>query len=164
MDIQEAVESRRSVRRFLTEPVPRSDLERMVWAASWAPSGCNRQMWKFVIVEKADTIQWFGQFTGMGWVAKAPALVLFVLDPETEYWREDGSAAIQNLMLMAKALGYGTCWVQGQIVPHEEAIKKEFVIPPTWRVLAVVPVGRPEKWPSPPAKKPLSDVMSFDRF
>ncbi len=164
MELQSALESRRSVRRFLDEPVPRTDLEQMVKAASWAPTGCNRQMWKFIILDKSDDIHWFGQFSGMGWVAKAPALVLFVLDPETEYWREDGSAAVQNFMLAARALGYGTCWVQGQIVPHEAAIKKQFVIPPTWRVLAVVPVGKPEKWPDPPVKKSLSDVMSYERF
>lgn len=155
---------RRSVRKFLKDPVPEVDLKRMLDAARLAPSGCNRQRWKFVVLRKPEDIQWFQDSPEMAWVSKAPTLVLFCLDPSTEYWREDGSAAIENFMLAATALDYGTCWVQGQIVPYEAQMRERFGIPADWRVLAVIPVGQPAAKPSMPKKKMLSDVISFDRF
>ncbi len=155
---------RRSVRQFRADPVPDVDLKRMLDAARLAPSGCNRQRWQFVVLRDPEAIAWFGDYPDMAWLQKAPALVLFCLDPSTEYWREDGSAAIQNFMLAATALGYGTCWVQGQIVPYEEQLRQRFGVPEEWRVLAAVPVGQPTAEPKMPKKKSLSDVLSFEQF
>lgn len=164
MDLFEAIEKRRSVRRFRSDPVPRTDLERIVDAARLAPSGSNRQMWRFVVLDDAADIGWFSSYERMSWVAQAPALILVTLNPETKWWKEDGSAAIENMMLAATALGYGSCWVEGQILPYEQQIKERFGIPQDWRVLAAIPIGKAVSWPEAKNKKSLSEVMSFGRF
>ena len=163
-DVLEVLTRRRSVRRFAQDSVPREDLLIMADAARMAPSGCNRQRWQFVLIDDAEAIAWFGDYPEMRWLKDAPALALFCLNPDTEYWREDGSAAIENFMVAAAALGYGSCWVQGQIVPYEEELRQRFSIPEDWRILAIVPVGRPAKEPTTPPKKTLDEVTSFNGF
>ncbi len=160
----DVIYARRSVRKFQSAPVPLDDLRQMADAARLAPSGLNRQRWKFILLDSAEQMQWFSQCPQAAWTAEAPAGALFCLEPSTEYWREDGSAAIENFMLAATALGYGSCWVQGQIVPFEDAIKERFRIPNDWRVLALVPVGIPDSPSAAPRKKTLDEVVSVGVF
>ena len=56
MELDEAIRGRRSVRRFLTEPVPRDDIEAILEAACWAPSSTNFQPWRFLVVLRRDLI------------------------------------------------------------------------------------------------------------
>lgn len=57
MELDEAIRGRRSVRRFLPEPVPRADIEAMLESACWAPSSTNFQPWRFLVVLRSDLIQ-----------------------------------------------------------------------------------------------------------
>lgn len=67
------------------------------------------------------------------------------------------SAAIQNLILAATALGYGSCWATGPLVAHEK-IKEILNIPENWDIYAIVPVGRPEKEPTPKNPQEFEDI------
>ncbi len=57
MQLDEAIQGRRSVRRFLPQPVPRADIEAMLEAACWAPSSTNFQPWRFLVVLRGDLIE-----------------------------------------------------------------------------------------------------------
>ncbi len=61
MDLDQAIQERRSVRRFRPEPVPRADIEAMLEAACWAPSSTNFQPWRFLVVLRRDLIQQMAQ-------------------------------------------------------------------------------------------------------
>ncbi|MFZ5942972.1 MAG: nitroreductase family protein [Bacillota bacterium] len=61
MDLIASIINRRSVRQFLDEPVPHSDIEEIIEAARWAPSASNKQMWKFVVVKNKDILDKMSQ-------------------------------------------------------------------------------------------------------
>jgi len=57
MELLEAIKGRRSIRQFTTEPVPQEDIEEILDAARWAPSGSNQQMWKFIVVKNKEILE-----------------------------------------------------------------------------------------------------------
>jgi nitroreductase len=161
MDALEAIQKRRSVRKFTGDPIPRQDLEKIVDAGRLAATGSNRQPWDFVVVTDREMID---KLTVVGkWMDKAGAIIAVVLDPYSRWWVEDGSAAIENMLLASTALGYGSCWVEGDSQPHEEKCKVLLGIPKGKRLLALVPVGVPVDWPKID-KRPLESVLHWQIF
>jgi nitroreductase len=162
MDFFEAVMKRRSIRSYTGETIPVADLEKIVDAGRLAPSGSNRQPWHFIVVTDQDKIL---QLSKAGaWSADASAMIAVVLDPSTSYWVEDGSAAIENILLAATALGYGACWLQGNAQPHEEEFKQLLHVPVQFKLLSLVPIGVPAEKSTPKAKKPLNEVLHWEVF
>ncbi len=161
MDTLDAIRKRRSVRQFRSGDVPRQDLETIVDAGRLAPTGYNRQPWDFVVVTEKSTI---GNFKIIyAWLETVPALIVVVMDKSTDWWVEDGAAAIENMLLAATALGYGSCWVEGDAMPYEENIKSLLGIPSDRHVMAVIPVGIPGEVPKPP-KKSLQKVLHWEKY
>ncbi len=162
MDIFEAIHKRRSIRSFTGAPVPRPDLEKIVDAGRLAASGHNCQPWDFIVITEPAVIERLGNVVRT-WMAQAGAIIAIVLDPSTRYWLEDGSAAAQNMLLASTGLGYGSCWVEGGVIPVEEELKELLGVPPDRRLLIVVAVGVPAEWPSK-EKKSLEEVLHWERF
>jgi len=161
MDALETIRKRRSIRRFADGAVPKADLEAIVNAGRLAATGSNRQPWDFVVVTDRATI---AQFAMSGaWIAKAAAVIVVVMDPQSRWWIEDGSAAIENMLLASTALGYGACWVEGDALAHEEQYKTLLGIPPHKRVLALLPIGIASETPAP-EKKPLESVLHWEKY
>ncbi len=161
MDTLEAIRKRRSIRKYLPDPVPRQDLETIVDAGRLAATGSNRQPWDFIVVTERTTIE---RFRSAGpWIVEAPAVIAVVLDPASRWWVEDGSAAIQNMLIAATALGYGSCWVEGDALPREEEFKQLLGVPQQKRLLALVPIGRPAESPTR-EKKTLEQVLHWERY
>lgn len=161
MDLFEAIRRRRSVREYTGEPIPREDLMRIVDAGRWAPSGYNRQPWDFIVVTDRDMIDRLK--IAAPWMEKAAAIIAVVLDPSTKFWLEDGSAAIENILLAATALGYGSCWLEGYTLPLEEEFKRLLGVPAEKRLLTLIPIGVPVAWPEK-EKRPLSEVLHWERY
>lgn len=118
MDCTQAIRARRSVRRFKPGvPIPRADVEIMLEAAMMAPSACNCRPWEFFVVESAEVrarLRAVHPFASM--LETASLAIIVCAQPEAQkgkvegYWPLDCGAAAENLLLQAKALGYGTCW------------------------------------------------------
>lgn len=161
MDVFEAIRRRRSVRAFTRAPIPRADLEAIVDAGRLAATGYNKQPWTFVVV--TDPVMIAQLAVAASWMDKAAAIIAVVLDPTAPYWLEDGSAAVENMLLAATALGYGSCWLEGNTIPHEAAFKSLLDIPEALRLFTLVPIGVPASWPEV-KKKPLSAVLYWERF
>ena len=162
MDTFEAIKKRSSVRDFTGEPIPLKDLEKIVDAGRLAPSGSNKQPWDFIVVTKKDIIQRLSK--AGAWSADAGAMIVVVMDPASKYWLEDGSAAIENMLLAATALGYGSCWLEGNALPHEAEFKRLLNIPEHLNLLTLIPVGVPAEWPRDKQKKPLEEVLHWETF
>jgi len=161
MDTLEAIRKRRSIRRYTDDAIPKVDLETIVDAARLAATGSNRQPWDFVVVTDRATIEQF-KVAG-GWIEKAGAVIVVVMDPISRWWVEDGAAAIENMLLASTALGYGACWVEGDALPREAQFKTLLDVPNEKRVMALIPIGVAAEMPTP-EKKPLEQVLHWEKY
>ena len=149
MDAIEAILSRRSIRRYTRQPVPEATVRQLLEAAMSAPSAGNGQPWQFVVITDRrllDEIPTFHPYADM--LKEASVAILVCGDLRLEkykgYWVQDCSAATENMLLAAHALGLGAVWVG--IYPTEDRVMRmqtllslpRHVIP-----LCLVPVGYP---------------------
>jgi nitroreductase len=161
MEALEAILKRRSVRSYTGDPVPREDLEKIVDAARLAPSGYNRQPWEFIVVTDRGVIDQL-KIAAL-WMEDAGAIIAVVMETSSKFWLEDGSAAVENILIASTALGYGSCWLQGDTEPREEELKELLGIPDDKKLLTLVPIGVPSEWPTR-EKKTLSEVLYWERY
>jgi len=161
MDALEAIRRRRSVRSYTGAPIPKEDLETIVDAGRLAATGSNKQPWDFIVVTERGMIDQLK--VASSWMDKAGAIIAVVMDPSSRWWLEDGAAAVENMLIAATALGYGSCWLEGYTLPREEEFKALLGIPKEKRLLTLVPIGVPAEWPNR-AKKPLAEVLHWERY
>lgn len=155
MNTLEAIKSRRSIRKYRTDaPVPREDIRLMLEAAMMAPSACNTRPWEFVVIESREVKEQVMKtmpYTQM--LQTAPLAIVVCGKPEVQenicpgFWPQDCGAAVENILLAAKELGYGTCWcgcypLAHRVEPMQKILDVESV------PLAVVAVGRPDEEPA----------------
>ena len=161
MDALEAIRRRRSVREYTGDPIPREDLEKIVDAGRLAATGSNKQPWDFIVVTHREMIDKLK--VASKWMEKAGAIIAVVLDPSSRWWLEDGSAAVENILIASTALGYGSCWLEGYTLPREEEFKELLGVPQEKRLLTLVPIGVATEWPTR-EKKPLEKVIHWERY
>lgn len=152
MDVLEAIKMRRSVRAFSDKPIAAESYERLLESLRYAPSACNFQPWRFVLVENEGLRRQVAQgCNGQNWVASAPLIVVGCGMPEKAYRKMAGyynsvdvdvAIALDHLSLAAAAEGLGTCWI-GAFA--EESIKATLDIGAEAKVVALMPVGHPAK-------------------
>ena len=116
MDALDAILSRRSIRTYTAEPVSDQHIENLLRAGMAAPSAGNQQVWEFVIVDERrllDAIPTVHPYAQM--CAQAPLCIIVCADPSREkyagFWVQDCSAATQNILVAAHALGLGAVWL-----------------------------------------------------
>lgn len=161
LDALEAIRKRRSLRKYTGESIPREDLKKIVDAGRLAATGSNMQPWDFIVITNQETINKLK--VAAQWMEKAAAIIAVVMDPSSRWWIEDGSAAVENMLIASTALGYGSCWLEGYTLPHEEEFKAFLGIPKEKRLLTLVPIGVPAEWPSK-EKKSLSAVLHWEKW
>ena len=166
MDFFEVVNARRSVRNYLPEPVEREALEKIVSAGVEAPTGCNAQLKQYIIVDSPAVMEKI-RFVSKA-LTGAPAAIVLLVEPKAtpygEFWIQDASAAMENMLLAAVALGYAGCWVEGQMRRCEEKLRQVLEVPENLRVWSLMPVGKPVAVPARPAKPTLAEAAHYNRF
>ncbi|MBS7623678.1 nitroreductase family protein [Candidatus Bathyarchaeota archaeon] len=164
MDALEAIRGRRSVRRFLPTTLSREIVETLVDAARHAPSAMNLQPWEFIAVTDQEMRRRIADVTDYGkFIADAP-LCIAVFCRESKYYLEDGSAAVENLLIAATALGLGSCWVAGDKKGYAETVRELLSVPAGYRLIALVPVGYVEGEVRSKQKRELREVLHYERF
>ena len=161
MEAFEAIQKRRSVRKFTGESIPREDLEKIVDAGRLAPSGNNLQPWEFLVVTERCTIAEIESIAG--WIENAGAVIAVVMNPTSHWWIEDGSAAVENMLITCTALGYGSCWLEGYTLLREEPLKMLLGVPVNRRLFTLIPIGIATEWPEKD-KKPLEDLVHWEKY
>lgn len=165
MDLYDAINTRRSIRSFKPDPVSRDVLKRIVQAGIEAPTGCNMQLRQFVIVDDPRVV---AKLAEHGVMKGAPAAVVILMDPqETAYgafWVQDASATMENMLLAAVAEGLGACWVEGNVTPKEDDLRKILSVPKNLRIWSVMAVGVPDSEPVRPPKPEFKDIVHINRF
>ena len=158
MEAFEAILSRRSIRKYLATPVSEHELHQLLDAAMNAPSSANGQPWHFVVVSDRKLLDQIPQFHAYSNMLKeAPVAVVvcgdLTLEKTKGVWVQDCSAATQNLLLAARALGLGSVWLG--VYPLEERIagvRKLIGLPDNIMPLSIVAVGHPGE-SKPPANR-----------
>jgi len=174
MELDDAIKSRRSVRRWSDKDIPKEMLFQLVEAARYAPSSCNRQSVKLLIVAKKENVKFLGGITygGTGYAHKAAAIILVLadvrvyplpLERHTPYL--DGAAAIQNILLAANQLGLGAVWLNWVASEaNEEKARKRFKIVKHFLPVSMVALGFPAVKPERPARKNIEEYAIFENF
>jgi len=146
MDIQNTIKNRRSVRKFLAKSIEPEIISQIIESANWAPSACNIQGWRFIIVNDQKLKEKIVDRGGSKFIKDAPLGILVVYDERTENLEyqdhiQSASAAIQNLILAASDKGVGSCWVCQ--LPRKKELKKIFHIPDAYTPVAYIVLGYP---------------------
>jgi nitroreductase len=160
------IKARRSVRKYTQEPVTNAQVQALLEAAMAAPSASNRQPWEFVVVRDRDVRQQLAKTHAWSGMAAGAPVVFVVLGDERRSvtWVEDASAATQNLLLAAAALGLGAVWVGIYPSLEQEAhVRRVLEIPEGKRVLCLVPVGHPAEQ-KPPRTQYDPDKVHYERY
>jgi nitroreductase len=164
MDALEALRTRRSCRRFAEKEVGRDLIEKVLDAGRLAATARNEQPWEFVVVTDGEVRRTIAGMTDYGpFIADAPVCIA-VLAHNTKYYLEDGSAATQNILVAAHALGLGACWVAGDKKPYAPKIAHLLGAPAEVRLVALVALGWPQGPLPTPQKRRLQAVAHWERF
>jgi len=165
MDALTAIASRHSTRSFTSKPVSREQLEAVVDAGRHAPTARNEQTWQFVVVAEASARKRIAELTGDGgaFIAEAPACIA-VFCKEGKYYLEDGCTAAQNMLIAATALGLQSCWVAGDKKPYADAVRTLLFGPENMKLVTLLAVGYGNGAGPTTVKRPLADVIRWERF
>ena len=163
---------RYSVRRFKPEPIGAETMEKILQAGALAPTACNRQPWRVLVIQSAEALTRLRKSTKCHF--DAPAALLVCCDKEACWKRPydgkasgdiDASIAAAHMMLEAASMGVGSTWVM-HFIP--EAVREEFGIPAHLEPVALLVMGYPaddaEPAPAHAESKPLDELVVYDRF
>jgi nitroreductase len=165
MDILELIKTRRSVRKYKTEPVSDDDLKHILEAGIWAPSAGNSQPWKFIVIRNKEVKDNLSQIlTTARYVSTAPLAIAIVVNPVSSIHAvEDGTAAMENMLLEAHSLGLGACGIGIYDTEQENESKELLGIPDRERLVFIITVGHPEKTTHITRKK-IAETVYNDKY
>ena len=110
----DVIMTRTSIRSFTGDPVSKENLETILKAGMAAPSAINIQPWRFVVItDKEKIADLFGQARRSEMFTSAGAVIVVCGESDQKFWYEDCSAAAENILLAAHALGLGAVWTAG---------------------------------------------------
>ena len=178
-DTLDLINSRQSDRKYSDKPVEKEKLERIIEAARMAPSACNAQPWKFIVVTDPELVLKIAaaasaKLIGMNsFVAHAPAIMVIVREKPNmsskvgatiknkDYSLIDIGIATENICLQAKAEQLGSCiigWFD------ERQIKKLLKIPKSKRVELIITLGYSLSDQREKRRKPAAETVSYNRY
>ena len=166
MEFYEVLKTRRSIRGYKPDAVPESALQRIAEAVNLAPTACNKQPFKLLLVRNPETRKTICANCRFEFLAQAPVIAVMMTN-ENESWTRfegnpaadiDASIAMEHLVLSAAAEGLGTCWICAFSRPKmNDALK----ISAPWSAFALSPVGFADGEPRPFTRKPLNEVVEI---
>jgi nitroreductase len=158
MAIMDIIKARKSVRKYLDNPIDREKIELCIEAARLAPSADNVQPWRFIVLDNRELIQELGRraCTGIArrtrFIANASAIIVIIADLNfvvhrigaaifgTQHYLLDIGIAGEHIVLQAQELGIGTCWIN---LFNAKAVQKLLDIPQSYRVVSLIAMGYP---------------------
>ena len=171
--------SRQSDRKYSHKPVEKEKIDRIIEAGRMAPSACNAQPWKFIVVDdprlvKKIAVACAAKLLGMNsFVAQAPVLIVIIREKPNfsskvgatiknkDYSLFDIGISSENICLQAKAEGIGSCiigWFD------EEQMRKILSIPRSKRVELIITLGYSLSEQRVKKRKPIEEVVSYNKY
>lgn len=164
----EVIRSRRSVRRYRKELIEEDIIQKLIEAAIHAPTACNVQGWKFIVVNEKRLLKELFERGGATFLRNATQGILICYENRTDNMAyndplQSAAAAAQNILLMARCFNIGCCWVLH--LPPKREIRRMFKIPHYYDPVAFIAMGyysyelRPKT-----LKYSVSEVYSYNVF
>jgi nitroreductase len=164
MSLVDVILSRRSIRQYDDNDIPKDVLDKILEAGRQSPSAANRQPYQFVVVTDSEIKK---ELSGLvsGFLKNAPVVIVGCANTKallTGKWAViDTTIALENMVLAAWSLGVGSCWIGAF---NEQKVKNALQIPEKWKVVALISLGYPAENPESRKKKEKSKLFSFNRF
>jgi len=177
--VLELIKRRQSDRKYSDRPIENEKLDRIIEAGRIAPSACNAQPWKFIIVNEPDLVAKVAEaasapLLGMNtFVAQAPVQIVIVREKpnltsrlgagikDKDYSLIDIGIAAENICLQAEAEGIGSCMI-GWF--DENAVRKILGIPGSKRVELIISLGYSLSEKKIKRRKPAEETVSYNKY
>ena len=166
MEFYEVLKTRRSIRGYKPDAVPENVLNRIAEAVNLAPTACNRQPFKLLLVRDPVMRKTICANCKFEFLAQSPVIAVMMTDESSAWTRFEGnsaadidaSIAMEHFVLAAAAEGLGTCWICAFSRPQmNDALK----VSAPWSVFALSPLGYGAEGPRPFARKPLGETVGI---
>jgi nitroreductase len=181
MALLDLIKHRKSVRDFLDKPVERGKIMMCLEAARLAPSTCNSQPWKFIVVDdkqlknKLCKAAFSGIYSMNSFCKTAPVIVVVISEASkfliriggmfrgTKYYLIDIGIAGEHFVLQAEDLGLGTCWI-GWF--NQRAVKSILNIPQRKKIDILIALGYYDRGTlgSDHGREPIDKIVSFNSY
>lgn len=144
MELTQAIQSRRSTRRYKDQLVPRPVVERLIALSTHAPTACNRRAWRFILIEQQHDLCWLYEQGAASFLkeTKQALLVCYSSRNDNREWHDgeqSAAAAICYFQLLAHAEGIGSCWICH--LPPKREVSRYFKIPSSFSPVALISFG-----------------------
>lgn len=186
MNFSELVQKRYSCRKFKETPIEREKIIKCIESAKLAPSACNSQPWRFIVIDEPELKNKIAKSATSGiygiinkFLPTAPCIIVVLADREkfiaqagayvmkTDYYLIDIGIACEHLVLQATELGLGTCYI-GYF--NEKEIRKILKIPKKYKIVLLIAIGYPDekekekKLKNPKPRKKIEEILYFNEF
>ncbi len=169
MDFDKLVEKRYSVRGYTNKPVADEDLKAILNAARLAPTACNLQAFKIIVVHTAGRENEILKMYGREWFAQAPLVICVCGIPEENWTSSSGknyvdvdvAIVMDHLILAATEKGLGTCWIAAF---DPAAVKEVLKLPDGVEPIVLTPLGYPADTGRPKRRKSLDELVCYEYY
>jgi len=167
MNLNEICNTRESVRDYATTPIESGKLAYILEAARLAPSACNRQPYRIMVLESPQARAKVGGIvTRFAWIQQAPVQILICVDHSQEWVRSldgkhhgdiDAAIVAEHICLAATEQGLGTCWICSF---DTKAVAEAFSLPENLEPVILLPLGYPGyEGQRAKTRKPLEQIV-----
>lgn len=169
MEFQELITKRYSVRAYKPDPVAEETLQKVLDAARLAPTAHNFQPFQLVVLHTAGREEELKRIYERNWLSQAPVIVVvcavyegaWLRMDKKNYAEVDATIAMDHLILAATALGLGTCWIAAF---NPEELRALLKLPDGVEPIALTPIGYAANQPREKNRKPLSELVRYERW
>lgn len=169
--LMELIETRRSIRSYKDQEIEEDKLNYVLQAFRKAPSAKNLQPWKLVVIKNKKILKDIAiACNNQTFMEEAPVIIAACAKEEESYGTMGGymnsypidiAIALEHLILAATEKGLGTCWIGAF---KEQLVKDILGVPENVRVVALTPLGYPAREASIRGRKPLTEIISYDKY
>jgi len=169
MEVKEAILQRKSIRGYKKTPVPEEKLNAVLEAAHMAPSGANRQPWKFIVVRDSEKRKQLAVTTGgQAHVAGAPVIIAavatnpdFIMMCDVPGYPVDLAIAVDHMTLAAVDEGLGTCWIGAF---KQDKAREILGVPDSCKIVTLLTLGYAEDKGRPKDRKSIGEIICYDTY
>lgn len=169
MEFSDLIRKRYSVRAYQQVPVEESKLHKVLETACLAPTACNLQPFRILVIPTAGHAEELSQIYRQPWFSEAPFVIGICADIQHGWKRKDGknyaevdaAIAMDHLILAATEQGLGTCWVAAF---NEQAARRWLSLPSGWEPIAFTPLGYPAGSPRNKIRKKPEELVLFHHW